>query len=56
MHNIVGKSFKINQKKGSLGEQTTMNLHLALHKTSNKFDVNQKEIKNDASKRMVMLF
>jgi hypothetical protein len=42
MHNTVEKSSKINRKKGSLGEFTTMNLHPTLHKTLNKFDANQK--------------
>jgi hypothetical protein len=42
VHNVKGKTFEVNQKKGSLGKKTTTHLHLALHKISGTLDANQK--------------
>jgi len=42
MRNAMDKYFKINKKKGSLGEQTTTHPYLASHKISHMLDANQK--------------
>ncbi len=42
MHNAMDKAFKVNKKKGSLGEHTTTHPHFALHKISHMFNANQK--------------
>jgi hypothetical protein len=42
MRNAMDKSFQVNKKKESLGEQTTTHPHLASHKISHMFNVNQK--------------